>query len=279
MTWILVLYLCIAILVVVLHSISLGLLVKLKSGYINGSQKYLLIALSCNDLALGINAALDCIMDILKMDDSIRYIIFLFDLTPLYLIYISVMILITLDRLLEFRLNIKYSLYWSPKKTLKFLVCLVSVSVCISICVIILHKLYGFNFAKIYMKYILPQFSGIFMILATYTYYVIFNKIKKNRKEDMKMRREKKNNKSTQRTTPSKRRFQVFLPSWIMATYILFGMVPYIIFIIHFDATGAKHEALNELIKILYALGWLADAFLYIFSLKPIRKEFRRFSR
>ena len=279
MTWILILYLCIAILVVFLHSISLRLLFKLKAGYINGSQKYLLIALSCNDLALGINAALDCIMDILKMDDGIGYIIFLFDLTPLYLIYISVMILITLDRLLEFRLNLKYSLYCTPQKTLKLLVSLVFISVCIFICVIILHKLHGFYFAKIYMKYILPQFASIFMFLATYTYYLIFKKIKKNRKEDMKMRREKKNNESTQRITPSKRRFRVFLPSWIMATYILFGVVPYIIFIIHFDVTGEKHEELNELIKILYALGWLADAFLYIFSLKPIRKVLRRFSR
>ena len=279
MAWILIIYLCIAIIVVVLHSVSLKLLFKLKAVNINGSQKYLLIALCCNDLALGTNAALHCITDLLEMDDEIGYSIFLFDLTPLYLINISVMILITLDRLLEFRLNLKYSLYWSPKNTLKLLVSLVFISISIFICVIILRQFYKFEFAGIYMKHVLPQFGAIFLFLATYTYYLIFKRIKKNRKEDMKIRREKKNIEPTQRTSSSKRRFRVFLPGWIMATFILFGVAPHIIYIIHFEVTDKKYEALEEVIKILYALGWLADAFLYIFSLKPIRKEFRRFSR
>ena len=277
--WFLILNLFIVILVVVLHSIALRLLFKLKASNINGSQKYLLMALCCNDLALGVNAALQCTMEFLETDGAIVYIIFLFDLTPLYLMNISVMILITLDRLLEFRLNLKYSLYWSPTKTLRLLFSLAFISFFTFVCVMILQEFYEFDFVKICMIYVLPQFIGVFMFLATYTYYLIFKKLKKNRKEHTKLRRIKQNEEAEQRTSSSKKRFRVFLPSWIIATCILFGVVPHTVLIIHFYVTEGKYKVLEQVPMILFHIGWLADAFLYIFSLKPIRKEFRRFSR
>ena len=171
--WFLILNLFV-ILVVVLHSISFRILFKLKASNINYSQKYLLMALCCSYLVLGINTLLHYIMEFLETDSAIGYIIFLFDLTPLYLINIFVVILITLDRLLEFRLNLKYSLYWSPTKTLRLLVSLVFFSVFIFVSVVILQEFYEFDFVKTYIIYVLPQFIGIFMLLATYTYYLIF---------------------------------------------------------------------------------------------------------
>lgn len=141
----LILNLFVVILVVVLHSISFRLLFKLKASNINYSQKYLLMALCCNYLALGVNALLHYIMEFLETDSAIGYIIFLFDLTPLYLINILVVILITLDRLLEFRLNLKYSLYWLPTKTLRLLVSLVFFSVFIFVSVVILQEFYEFD--------------------------------------------------------------------------------------------------------------------------------------
>lgn len=205
--WFLILNLFFVILVVVLHSISFRILFKLKASNINYSQKYLLMALCCNYLALGVNALLHYIMEFLETDSAIGYIIFLFDLTPLYLINIFVVILITLDRLLEFRLNLKYSLYWSPTKTLRLLVSLVFFLVFIFVSVVILQEFYEFDFVKTYIIYVLPQFIGIFMLLATYTYYLIFKKLKKNKKEDTKLRRVKQNKEAEQRTSSSKKRF------------------------------------------------------------------------
>ena len=275
--WFLILNIFIAILVVVLHSISLRLMLKLKASNINGSQKYLLMALCCDELALGVITVLHCVMEFLEKDSAIGYIIFLFDLTSLYLINISVTILITLDRLLEFRLNLKYSLYWSPTKTLRLLFSLVFISIFIFVCVVILQEFYEFDFVKICLIFVLPQFFGVFMFLATYTYYLIFKKLKKNRKEDAKLRRIKQAKEVEQRTSLLKKRFRVFLPSWIIATCILFGVVPHIMLIIHYYV--AEEKVLEQGAMILYSIGWLADAFLYIFSLKPIRKKIRRLSR
>lgn len=115
MPWHWKVFIVLGALVLLLHLLALILLFKIKVKNVNGSQKYLLISLCLVELSLGANSLLFGIFKSLEMV-TVLEIVEIFDLIPLYLLYLLIMIFITLDRLFEFRLNIKYSLYWSPKK-------------------------------------------------------------------------------------------------------------------------------------------------------------------
>ena len=233
MDWSVPLLLCINFAVTVTHVIALTLLFKLKGDNLNGSQKYLLISLCLTELTLGIYSVLISSITFVNIQHTktIEETLLIFLLTPLSLIYFLVMILITLDRLLEFRLSIKYSLYWSSKKTLVALLFIFSISMSIFICIVILTRFYDFTskYEEILLIQVLPVFGNFFIVLAGYTYYQIYKKVKENRKKNnrIKIIYEIKNS-SKQMESNQRKRFQVFLPSVIIGTFILFSLAPYL---------------------------------------------------
>ena len=281
MDWSVPLLLCINFAVIVTHVIALTLLFKLKGDNLNGSQKYLLISFCLTELTLGIYSVLISSITFVNIQHTktIEETLLIFLLTPLSLIYFLVMILITLDRLLEFRLSIKYSLYWSSKKTLVALLFIISISMSIFICIVILTTFYDFTskYEEILLIQVLPVFGNFFIVLAGYTYYQIYQKVKENRKKSKRIKRiyEVKNS-SKQMDSNQRKRFQVFLPSVIIGTFILFSLAPYLIWIIQYHICNDCYKFLNSIIEILYSLGLLADPIVSIFSLKPIRMRIKR---
>ena len=281
MDWSVPLLLCINFVVIVTHLLSLTLLFKMKVDNLNGSQKYLLISLCLTELTLGIYSILISSITFINIEPTktIEEILLIFLLTPLSLTYFLVMIFITLDRLLEFRLSIKYSLYWSPKKTLVALLVTFSISTSIFICIVILTRFFDFTskYEEVLLIQVLPVFGNFFIILAGYTYYQIYKKVKENRKKSKRIKRiYEVKNLSKQMDSNQKKRFQVFLPSIIIGTFILFSLVPYLIWIIQYHICNDCYKFLNSIIEILYSLGLLADPIVYIFSLKPIRMRIKR---
>ena len=253
----------------------------MKVDNLNGSQKYLLISLCLTELTLGIYSILISSITFINIEHTktMEDILLIFLLTPLSLTYFLVMIFITLDRLLEFRLSIKYSLYWSPKKTLVALLVTFSISMSIFICIVILTRFYDFTskYEEVLLIQVLPVFGNFFIILAGCTYYQIYKKVKENRKKSKRIKRiYEVKNLSKQMDSNQKKRFQVFLPSIIIGTFILFSLVPYLIWIIQYHICNDCYKFLNSIIEILYSLGLLADPIVYIFSLKPIRMRIKR---
>lgn len=55
--------------------------------------------------------------------------------------YISIMFFITIDRLLEFKLNINYPLYWRPKKTVTTTTAIFAVFTAVFACTFVLNRL------------------------------------------------------------------------------------------------------------------------------------------
>lgn len=263
-------------LVLLLHSLALVLLFKIKVQNVNGSQKYLLTSLCLVELCLGANSILFSTFKSLEMV-TVLEIAEIFDLIPLYLLYLLIMIFITLDRLFEFRLNIKYSLYWSPKKTFYALIIVFSILILVFVCLIILKVFFtSFDFVKIIMIYVLPQFEIIFMILAIYTYYLIFKKLKRNRRTSRKIKQNVMMQNSRIQNETSTKGFRVFVPSLIIATFILFSIIPYVTMLIYYYVFNEQHQLLLKVILTMFPLGWLADAVIYIFTLRQIRRKIAR---
>ena len=273
MPWYFTVFTILSALVLLLHSLALVLLFKIKVQNVNGSQKYLLTSLCLVELCLGANSILFSTFKSLEMV-TVLEIVEIFDLIPLYLLYLLIMIFITLDRLFEFRLNIKYSLYWSPKKTFYALTIVFSILILVLVCLIILKVFFtSFDFVKIIMIYVLPQFGIIFMILAIYTYYLIFKKLKRNRRTSRKIKQNIMMQNSCIQNEISTKGFRVFVPNLIIATFILLSIIPYVTMLIYYYVFNEQHQLLLKFILIMFPLGWLADAVIYIFTLRQIRRK------
>lgn len=273
MPWYFTVFTILSALVLLLHLLALVLLFKIKVQNVNGSQKYLLTSLCLVELCLGANSILFSTFKSLEMV-TVLEIVEIFDLIPLYLLYLLIMIFITLDRLFEFRLNIKYSLYWSPKKTFYAQTTVFSILILVFVCLIILKVFFtSFDFVKIIMIYVLPQFGIIFMILAIYTYYLIFKKLKRNRRTSRKIKQNIMMQNLRIQNETSTKGFRVFVPSLIIATFILFSIIPYATMLIYYYVFNEQHQLLFKFILIMFPLGWLADAVIYIFTLRQIRRK------
>lgn len=273
MPWYFTVFTILSALVLLLHSLALVLLFKIKVQNVNGSQKYLLTSLCLVELCLGANSILFSTFKSLEMV-TVLEIVEIFDLIPLYLLYLLIMIFITLDRLFEFRLNIKYSFYWSPKKTFYAQTTVFSILILVFVCLIILKVFFtSFDFVKIIMIYVLPQFGIIFMILAIYTYYLIFKKLKRNRRTSRKIKQNIMMQNLRIQNETSTKGFRVFVPSLIIATFILFSIIPYATMLIYYYVFNEQHQLLLKFILIMFPLGWLADAVIYIFTLRQIRRK------
>ena len=262
--------------VVVIHLLALTVLFKFKVDSLSGNQKYLLASLCITELTLGANLILISSFTIIHTDHSytinnILHISFYF---PLYFTYFSIMILITIDRLLEFRSNIKYFLHWFPKKFKKILLAVTAIYMSIFI-FITFFKLVDGYYRKYLMTYVIPIFSGFFLVLASCTYYQIYKKIKENRKTNDRIKQVRQvKNSYKQIFSNQKKRFQIFLPGLIIATFILFSIVPNLLWVVY--SFKEEHEALKMIITISFSIGWVVDPMIYIFCLKPVRMRMKR---
>ena len=266
-------FLILSMVIIILQIIALLSLTKGNIPNLTGSQKYLLIALCLTELNFGVTLYLYIIGVLVNFADRILQQLYIFQMIPLYFMYLSIMIIFTLDRLLEFHLNIKYSLMWSPKKTLILLGLLSSLSVIIFICLLpVSTEVYsrsGYVIAFIYTPIAL-----IYLALAGLTYYQIFKKIKENRNQSRKL----KEHINKEQLNKSKRRIQVFLPSLIILTFILFNIIPILLELLHYFIFP-KARWFMFVLTILYQIGWMADPVIYIISLKTIRQGiFHNFS-
>ena len=253
-----------------LHIFTLALLFRIKVQNLKGSQKYLMISLCTVELTLIVGSVIFSLLEILDIKTFISKFFACLNFTSLYLMFNFIMILITIDRLLEFKLNIKYPVYVSPKMTLIAIISLLVVSLTVFLYVFVSNRMNPWNYLVIFSLYVHVPFGGVFLVLAGFTCYTIFQKIQLNRSARKEIRRIVNN------TEHSKTIFKVFLPSLIILTYIIFYLIPSIAFTIAKKYFRSQRTKIMKITTSLYHLGCLADPLMFIFSLKPIRMKLRR---
>ena len=273
--WFVVTLVC-SVLVIILHIIALSLLIKVNLVNLSGSQRYILIFLCLTELGFGMSFFLDHFPFL----DIIHKQLFIFEATPLYFMYLSIMIILTLDRFLEIRLNIKYFIIWSSRKTVVILSLCFCFSLIIFIC-LLPFSVEVFSYKKYWIAYIYGPIACFYCLLASLTYYHIFKKIKENRKQCRELKKHITKDQLDQ-LSHNRKRTQVFLPSFIILTFILFNIFQISLMVLN-DFVFLDVEWLGSLLRILFELGWMADPLIYIFTLKSIRRKvqhgFTRFKK
>ena len=269
--------------VLCIHFLALTLLKRDRN--FRGRKKYLMVALSCTEIVLSIQL----------MSSGVRHFYknILFDVVALFggsagtLMYFFLMTFITLDRLAEFKMNLKYPIYCPAKRSNTLLFIAFTVSFLLFLCLLIIYlvdktpdKTDWKNWRIFLFRYLLPTLQGIFIIVASCTYIYIFKKLRKNRITVRKIINQlNKNLKQGEESKKIQKNPKIFVPSLIILTFILFAIFPQYLLLATTEGLRKTTEEFSisfPSIPVLYFLGWCLDPIIYILSIKSIQQTLRQ---
>ena len=271
-----------------LHATGLVLLARAKGKNVNGNQKYLIVALSLVELGYVVSSVIreSIFYTTGSRTNSVGLYASLYDTVVMGFMYYFIMFAITLDRLLEIRLNIKYQLYWNKNRTkitLIFVSSIVNISWIVFSCILLSYqqsnkvlnihnKIY-----KMYFLYITTIINTFFVIFAAIVYSYIFFRLHQNRKKEKTLKKQLGRNKKNANINLKVNKYRV--PFWIIITFSLFCVVPDILLSISFVYLEHYYECFRSASYVLYRLGFIADAIIYIFNLNYVKVKLGEFKR
>ena len=258
--------------VIFTHILALTLLVHVRQNSLKGSQMLLLLSLCLTELVyalVNIGKQLCYMSGMTLLGDKLH----LFNFTIVYVMYISIMTFITIDRFLEIYLNIKYSIIWSPKKTRTVLI----IAFCISFTLMILTLLIGKQNSRFFfIYYFIPISDSIFLIVASVIYFYITKQILKHRRNTKKLQQQLRKNNKIVYQKKSNNRFKIYVPALIIVTFIFFMIGPNFISLLNRQTKIVKLDVEENIVNILIPIGFIADAIIFIFNLKAFRTALKR---
>ena len=153
--------------VTALHIFALVLIFKVKKNNLMGNQKYLIAGFSIAEMLYGV---IKCTKDALLFynigGEDTDTILQHLTITATFTNYILLMTFITLDRMFVIRLNIKYSLYWSPKKTFILIAVTLLFSAFTFICFLVVFLTKRVLFEKYIFLYIGTTLQLLYLIIV-----------------------------------------------------------------------------------------------------------------
>jgi len=204
---------------------------------------------------------------------SITYYIGVVQFTGAGIIFHLSINFITLDRLMEILLNIKYPVYWNDEKARKLLIGMWAFNALLTLVIGLLHALVGFQWENFFFTYFYPFIEFVFVGLALATYLFIFKKFSTSRTfpaiQLMHMGgavggqsggrpRQRRNSMQTFR------RSKFFIPVLLILTFLVFIVSADLTFLFVAVIGGKDSSILRAVLAISYCLSNLTDAWIYI---------------
>lgn len=121
-----------------------------------------------------------------------------------------------------------------------------------------LYLIIPLNYANFSRKYFYLGGNSVFLVIAAFAYDFIFKKLKRNRKD---IRRSRK---QVNDCVQEKRVFKIFIPSLIIVTFIIFTAIPNLMEAISY--TESIPEFIYYIRIIMYSVGWILDHLVYILA-------------
>lgn len=276
MNWIFFIILILNSLVILIHILAITLLISLNENNVSTSQKILLKALCITELIYAtIDIAFVCCI-LLNVVNILPKTLFIMN-SGVSFFYVFIMTMIPIDRFMAIYLNIKYSIYWSPKKTKTILIG-AGVICCFSSITLFIEELRNpFSTEKIILYFILPIFDLIFIIIVSFSYLYITRQVLRHRRDSAHFRRQLQEECRTSNLKQPKNKFRLLVPTLVILTFILFMVNSYIIRL--FTNIGYISFIGYPIAYVLVPVGFLADAMIYVFNLNAIRVGFTNIFR
>jgi len=253
-----------------LHCIALALLNKEKRYSRSKVQIYLLTGMCLTEAILSLIYMTGVVLDIMVFYSTIQVNFAYYNIIILALdYYLAVllwffMVTLTVDRFLAFYLDLKYRVYITPGRMLKFILISSSIIsiVALPISIVFLWKHFFqhsfkefFDFSKT-QHIILTMFYMLYLILAIVTYVYIFIKYKRRKIVTV--------NLSSRR----KKGFNTIVPTLIILTYLLFIVVPQSFYVVMMYVSlplpPSSYHIIADIRVLVYFLGFISDPLIYI---------------
>ena len=196
--------------------------------------------------------------------------------TGIVLIYHFNMIYITVNKLIEILLHIRYPVYWNERKAKYLLIVTWVIGIFLSTIVTIAYKLRNFHYDQVFSLYFYPTIDFIFLTLTFTIYGLIFHKFKQTRQCPSQ-------HGSRNSTNQNRSVFQVFRKSkfyipvlWI-TSFVIFTIVPDLIYLFtSINQDVSLPVSLHACCYTSYAISTLVDGCVYVYLQKQVRRLLRR---
>lgn len=188
MDWILFSIIVISSFAAMINIIGLYLLLKLRNPNINENQKVLFVSLCFAELLNGVITITRCFTLIFEVRKVLRDFIVCFHQTTLASMYVVSMFLVTIDRYLLVNLNIKYSVYCTPKKLKRILKFSWIVFITLHLGCFSTLLFCPYDIEKYTNAYLYPVYKIAFLGTVFITYSSIFKKFNKSKLESKRIR-------------------------------------------------------------------------------------------
>ena len=262
---------------VLFHSLGAYLLISMYPRCKQKIQQIYLFNLSISECLTNVLEICRSIPDLIEFEEDeltrineIRQYILIVSFTGVSIVYYFDMIYLTLDRLLDVHLNMKYPVYWNETKTRYLLISTWAIGLFTSVSVSICYKYLDFKWRDAFFKYFYPTIEFTFIVLALITYGFIFHKYRQTRLRVPGCM-------SVYKVTSTLhifRKSRFYIPVLLIITFLLLMIAPDITYLIVGIVYKSESETLLTCCWISYAISNLADAYIYIFVQYEVRKEF-----
>jgi len=175
-----------------------------------------------------------------------------------------ILTVLTLDRFFEVYLNITYPIYFTKRVVHICLFCCWAVGFSLGIILCSLKYAIGINTLDVVFRFLFPLFELFFFVSAVVTYSYIYSKF----------RRLSRDPNLNSKNTLKKRKF--FVPTLIIFTFFLFAIIPDQLHLFLFYIYDIGSNTFLNAILLLYVVGFICDAAIYIFFQKTTYKILRR---
>lgn len=255
---------------VILHSIGVYLIRCFRKNY--GCQVHLILImnLSIVEILLNLSSSVNLVLIVAPVHENdldwvnkSRDILYIIDETFLSFPFYMFMIYITIDKLLEICLNIKYPLHVTVKRATCIVIATWITSLIVSGSFIVTFFLTG-KYGREFQRYFFTLFDFWFLIIASGTYGIIFYKFMNSRKGPVIAAHNSVIRVNTFQTFKNSR---FIVPVMLVISFILFVIVPDILY----DFVDTSYE-MEVSLAFLLAAAYSIDAFIYIFMNETLRK-------
>lgn len=257
---------------------------RTRSANISVTQKILLQNLSLSEIIICASSSLMFLLEDVYGELTLQRHVAMIVLHSTFVTYVLIMISITIDRFAEVYLNIKYPIYWSTRKTIYFmmfqwLICVV-VAVVSTAFVIRYGDKASNEFEHIYAAYFFPIADLTFVTVAVITYSYIATKLIRKKVQiapitsasqvtiediDKQVHNQKK--------LGLKRPKPLLLPTLLITTYVVFFVIPDIIYFCMDRGAFEIGETFSIALSFAFYCGYISDALIYVLLSTTIGKE------
>lgn len=256
-----------------LHSISISLhilgiyLLSFQIKKDRSHQVSIMMNLSIAEIFMSVFDVTYNIMVSRNVDKNIREYVYTVQCTCFVISCFLILTVLTLDRFFEVYLNITYPVFFTKKVLQRCLISCWIIGFSLGLILCVLRYTIQIDTLDVVFRILFPAFEIIFFSCAVVTYTYIYSKFRKLSHDPNKSRNEK----------IGKKKF--FVPTLIIFTFFLFAIIPDQLHLFLFYIFNIGSNILLNIILVLYVIGFICDAVIYIFFQKTtyniLCKKFR----